>query len=112
MIVFPHCKVNLGLHITRKREDGYHDLETIFYPLPLRDALEAIRKDPGAGIRFTASGLHIQGNSSNNLCVKAYQLPQKDFPGLAGVAMHLHKSIPMGAGLGGGSADGTFALVL
>jgi 4-diphosphocytidyl-2-C-methyl-D-erythritol kinase len=112
MIVFPHCKINLGLHITRKRDDGYHELETIFYPLALRDALEAIRNESGTGIHFTSSGLGIQGGSSNNLCVKAFHLLQKDFPTLPGINMHLHKSIPMGAGLGGGSSDGAFALDL
>jgi 4-diphosphocytidyl-2-C-methyl-D-erythritol kinase len=112
MIVFPPCKINLGLHITRKRPDGYHDLETVFYPLALRDALEAIRNESVAGIHFTSSGLPIQGDPSDNLCVKAYHLLQKDFPDLPGTSMHLHKAIPMGAGLGGGSADGAFALML
>lgn len=112
MIVFPHCKINLGLHITRKRSDGYHDLETIFYPLALRDALEAVRNGSDGNIHFNSTGLPIQGNPSGNLCVSAYELLKKDFPGLPGVDMHLHKTIPMGAGLGGGSADGAFALLL
>jgi 4-diphosphocytidyl-2-C-methyl-D-erythritol kinase len=112
MIAFPHCKINLGLHITRKRPDGYHDLETIFYPLALRDALEAIRSESGKDVHFNSTGLPIAGDTSQNLCIKAYRLLQKDFPDLPGIDMHLHKQIPMGAGLGGGSADGAFALQL
>jgi 4-diphosphocytidyl-2-C-methyl-D-erythritol kinase len=116
MVIFPNCKINLGLHIIRKRTDGFHDLETVFYPLQLKDALEIIRADQTiAGtpeISFTSSGLPIEGESSNNLCIKAYQLLKKDFPALIKFKMHLHKVIPMGAGLGGGSADGAFALQL
>jgi 4-diphosphocytidyl-2-C-methyl-D-erythritol kinase len=116
MVIFPNCKINLGLHIIRKRTDGFHNLETVFYPLQLKDALEIIRADQTIGsipeISFTASGLPIEGESSNNLCIKAYHLLKKDFPGLLKFKMHLHKVIPMGAGLGGGSADGAFALQL
>lgn len=111
MVLFPNCKINLGLHIIRKREDGYHDLETVFYPIALRDALEAIRTEK-PGIQFTSSGLPVAGNPHDNLCVKAYHLLQKDFPELPGLQVHLHKQIPMGAGLGGGSADGAFMLQL
>ncbi|MFP5040819.1 4-(cytidine 5'-diphospho)-2-C-methyl-D-erythritol kinase [Parasediminibacterium sp. JCM 36343] len=116
MVVFPNCKINLGLNILRKRKDCYHDLETVFYPIPLTDALEIIR-DTELGIlpndlRLTTSGLPIDGNQDNNLCVKAYHLLKKDFPALPAIQMHLHKVIPMGAGLGGGSADGAFALKL
>jgi 4-diphosphocytidyl-2-C-methyl-D-erythritol kinase len=118
VVVFPNCKINLGLHITRKREDGFHDLETVFYPLPLRDALEIVRNrvseagsQPSA-IQLTTSGLTVNGEVNDNLCIKAYRLLQKDFPGLPPVQMHLHKTIPMGAGLGGGSADGAFTLRL
>ena len=116
MVVFPNCKINLGLHVVRKREDGYHDLETIFYPLPVRDALEVITAN---GRRQTAdenqatiymSGLPVQGKAEDNLCIKAYNLLKKDHPQLAGVDLYLHKAIPMGAGLGGGSADGAFTL--
>ncbi len=116
MVTFPNCKINLGLHITRKRQDGYHDLETVFYPVQLRDALEVIREpamvDGQSSIDFSSTGLAISGDVSTNLCVKAYHLLQKDFPQLPAVKMHLHKTIPMGAGLGGGSADGAFALKL
>ena len=127
MVVFPNCKINLGLNILRKREDGYHDLETVFYPIPLKDALEVIRQPISVdrqpltkvserstviGQRLTTSGLKIEGDSNNNLCLKANHLLKKDFPSLPSIQMHLHKVIPMGAGLGGGSADGAFALKL
>jgi 4-diphosphocytidyl-2-C-methyl-D-erythritol kinase len=107
MITFPNCKINLGLNITRKREDGYHNLETIFYPVALKDSLEVI-KSPG--FKFQSSGLQINGEEENNLCIKAYNLLKKDFPALPPVYIHLHKAIPMGAGLGGGSADAAFTL--
>ena len=113
MLTFPNCKINLGLNILRKREDGYHDLETVFYPIPLKDALEIIRgKSTVSSEQFTTSGLQIQGNNEDNLCLKAYHLLKKDFLTLPSIQMHLHKVIPMGAGLGGGSADGAFALKL
>jgi len=113
MIIFPNCKINLGLHILRKRDDGFHDLETIFYPIPLRDGLEIIQHpNPVTDIEYSSSGLSVEGNTSDNICVKAYRLLKQDFPDLPAVKMHLHKVIPMGAGLGGGSADGAFTLLL
>jgi 4-diphosphocytidyl-2-C-methyl-D-erythritol kinase len=113
MIVFPNCKINLGLQILRKREDGFHDLETIFYPIPLRDGLEIIQHpNPITDVEYSSSGLTVEGNISDNICVKAYRLLKQDFPDLPAVKVHLHKVIPMGAGLGGGSADGAFTLVL
>ena len=115
MVVFPNCKINLGLHITAKRPDGYHDLETVFYPVPLKDALEmvpAVNPADSEEVSFQSTGLPINGNPADNLCVKAYHLLKKDFPQLPAIQMHLHKTIPMGAGLGGGSADGAFALQL
>ena len=115
MIVFPNCKINLGINILRKREDGFHDLETVFYPVQIKDVLEVIQSGVGtqeSEIEISSSGLLIDGDASNNLCVKAYDLLKKDFPSLPSVKMHLHKNIPMGAGLGGGSADGAFALRL
>ncbi|OQP42869.1 4-(cytidine 5'-diphospho)-2-C-methyl-D-erythritol kinase [Niastella yeongjuensis] len=112
MIVFPNCKINLGLHVVRKREDGYHELETIFYPLPLKDALEVVRTEgKGQKAEIHLSGLPVQGRNEDNLCIKAYNLLKKDHPELAGVDLYLHKAIPMGAGLGGGSADGAFTLL-
>lgn len=110
MISFPNCKINLGLRVLRKRNDGYHDLETVFYPLPFYDILEIVHA-PGNG-SFTGTGLPIAGEATNNLCVKAVELLKKDFPELPAIQMHLHKTIPMGAGLGGGSSDGAFTLQL
>jgi 4-diphosphocytidyl-2-C-methyl-D-erythritol kinase len=115
MILFPNCKINLGLHILRKRIDGYHELETIFYPIPVHDVLEAVEMPVyhrTASLPFTMSGIDIKGNASSNLCVRAYRLLKRDFPQLPHVMMHLHKTIPSGAGLGGGSADAAFTLKL
>lgn len=112
MLVFPNCKINLGLTIIGKRDDGFHNLETVFYPLPFFDVFEIIATPATKDISFAASGIPVQGDVSSNLCVKAWYLLKKDFPGLPAVQMHLHKAIPMGAGLGGGSADGAFALKL
>ncbi len=113
MICFPSCKINLGLRITEKRADGFHALETIFYPITLTDALEIIiePETSAAPITFTSSGLAINGDPSDNLCYKAYYLLKKDYPSIPNIKMHLHKTIPMGAGLGGGSSDGAFTLV-
>lgn len=112
MVVFPNCKINLGLNIIRKRSDGFHDIETAFFPIQINDALEAIPgNDPGSQLSFTTSGL-AAGEVGQNLCVRAFQLVQKDFPQLGSISMHLHKVIPIGAGLGGGSADGAFTLKL
>jgi 4-diphosphocytidyl-2-C-methyl-D-erythritol kinase len=114
MLVFPNAKINIGLRVTEKRQDGYHNLETIFYPVKIHDALELIEASPTASkdISFTHSGLHIEGEESNNLVIKAYSLLKKKFPELPKVIAHLHKVIPMGAGLGGGSSDAAFMLKL
>jgi 4-diphosphocytidyl-2-C-methyl-D-erythritol kinase len=113
MLSFPNCKINLGLHILGKRADGFHNLETVFYPVALKDALELMPATYSkTGIEFTGTGLAVDGNTRDNLCVKAYHLLQKDFPQLPAVKIHLHKAIPMGAGLGGGSADASFMLKL
>jgi 4-diphosphocytidyl-2-C-methyl-D-erythritol kinase len=111
MIVFPNCKINLGLQIVNKRADGYHNIETIFYPIPFYDALEVVpTTSPVTTLHIT--GTTPPGNNADNSCVLAYQLLKKDFPTLPAIAIHLHKAIPAGAGLGGGSADGAFALQL
>jgi len=118
MLFFPNCKINLGLRILRRRTDGYHDLETIFYPLPLRDALESIRLQPEEPApdhledepRFTSYGHPIPGDPNNNLCLKAWRLLKIDYPDLPPTHIHLFKNIPIGAGLGGGSADGAWTL--
>ena len=115
MIVFPNCKINLGLRITGKRADGYHNIETIFYPVPLNDALEIIPSEDtelSDSAVFTQTGTLVDGDEKDNLCIKAYHLLKKDFPQLPSVNIHLHKAIPMGAGLGGGSADAAFTLQL
>lgn len=112
MITFPNIKINLGLSITEKRPDGYHNLETVFYPVALEDALE-IRTNPEAQQKFTLHqhGMEIAGNPENNLVVKAYLLLDKEFH-LPPVEIHLYKHIPSGAGLGGGSSDAAFMLKL
>lgn len=108
MVVFPFCKINLGLSVRSKRPDGYHNLETCFYPVPWTDVLEII---PGDEFTFTTTGTAIPGNTEENLCVKAYRILEKDF-NLNPVRIHLHKIIPSGAGLGGGSSDGAHTLRL
>ena len=111
MLSFPNCKINLGLHNLGKREDGFHNLETVFYPIVFKDALELIpATNNSTEIEFTGTGLPVDGNIADNLCVKAYHLLKKDFPKLPALKVHLHKTIPMGAGLGGGSADASFML--
>jgi 4-diphosphocytidyl-2-C-methyl-D-erythritol kinase len=115
MVTFPNCKINLGLNIIQKRNDGYHDLETVFYPIQIKDVLEIItdhQTDQVSNIQYSASGLLVEGDLNNNLCAKAYHLLKKDFPKLPFIQMHLHKNIPMGAGLGGGSSDGASTLLL
>ena len=108
MITFPNAKINIGLFVTEKRQDGFHNLESIFYPIQWNDVLEAI---PSDAFEFNTSGLAIDGDSDSNLCVKAYQLLKNDFD-IPPIKAHLHKVIPMGAGLGGGSSDGAFMLKL
>ena len=116
MVVFPNSKINLGLRIVSKRDDGYHDLDTVFYPLPFYDALEVIRNGDESEaanpeIIFNITGQPIEA-TTDNLCLRAYQLLKSDFSDLPPVNMHLHKAIPIGAGLGGGSADAAFSLTL
>jgi 4-diphosphocytidyl-2-C-methyl-D-erythritol kinase len=108
MVVFPNAKINIGLNVVEKRPDGYHNIETIFYPISLCDALDVVESD-----RFgiTVSGIEIGGNPENNLAAKAYLLFKDEFR-LPPVKIHLHKAIPVGAGLGGGSSDGAFMLKL
>lgn len=106
MVWFPHAKINLGLHVLRKRTDGFHDIETCFYPIGWNDILEII---PAKEYSFTTSGLSIPGDSADNLCTHAYYLLKQDF-NFPAVNIHLHKIIPMGAGLGGGSSDAAFTL--
>ena len=115
MLTFPCAKINLGLNITSKREDGYHNLETIFYPVPLTDALEVklmhddFPSDEPCDLKITGNA--VDCDEKNNLVVKAYTLLAQDFK-LPRVHTHLVKRIPMQAGLGGGSADGAFMIRL
>jgi 4-diphosphocytidyl-2-C-methyl-D-erythritol kinase len=110
MIDFPACKINLGLNITEKRPDGYHNIETVFYPVKWTDALEIIE---GGKVPFEliSSGLKVEGKIEENLIFKAYKL-LSDICKLPPLKVHLHKVLPMGAGLGGGSSDAAFFLKL
>jgi 4-diphosphocytidyl-2-C-methyl-D-erythritol kinase len=112
MVSFPNAKINLGLNIVEKRSDGFHNLETVFLPIEIQDVLEVIVDEkPQSDFEFTSTGLKIEGDISCNLCVRAYKLLKKNYS-IPPIKMNLHKAIPMGAGLGGGSADGAFALKL
>jgi 4-diphosphocytidyl-2-C-methyl-D-erythritol kinase len=124
MICFPNAKINLGLNITEKRSDGFHNIETIFYPIGWNDALEVIVQNPTSVLdsartdnklkqefNLHLSGLAITGNIEDNLLYKAYQII-KQTKALPRVDVYLHKTLPMGAGLGGGSADAAFFINL
>ena len=106
MILYPTCKINLGLHILNKRNDGFHELDTCMFEVPLYDIIEII---PSENFEFSTSGMEIPGDCNNNLCVKAFHLIQEKYE-IPNIKLHLHKQIPMGGGLGGGSSDGTFVL--
>ena len=110
MLVFPNAKLNLGLYVTERRPDGFHTLESVFVPLPWTDAFEMLPAEAGQSTSLTLSGRSIPGDPATNLCVRAYELLQADFPQLPPVQLYLHKMVPIGAGLGGGSADAAFAL--
>ena len=110
MLVFPNAKLNLGLYVTQRRPDGFHTLESVFVPLPWTDAFEMLPAAPGHPTSLTLTGRPIPGDPATNLCVRAYELVQADFPELPPVQLYLHKIVPIGAGLGGGSADAAFAL--
>lgn len=108
MIVFCNCKINIGLYITEKRDDGYHNLETIFFPLPLYDVLELVVADK---TDITILGRPIPGNANNNIILEAYYLLKQDYPHIPPVHFYLLKNVPTGAGLGGGSANGANTLI-
>ena len=113
MITYPNAKINLGLNIVEKRPDGYHNLETVFYPINLQDALEVTKlENEDEEYKLKVSGVTIEGEPDNNLVVKAYRLLKKDFPDMAPINIHMFKHIPTGAGLGGGSADAAFMIKL
>jgi 4-diphosphocytidyl-2-C-methyl-D-erythritol kinase len=109
MLTYPNAKINLGLNIVEKRPDGYHNIETVFYPIGLCDALNVDKSDSCTDYSFSSSGISVGGDPEDNLIVKAYRLLQNDFE-LGPVDISLVKQIPFGAGLGGGSADAAFML--
>jgi 4-diphosphocytidyl-2-C-methyl-D-erythritol kinase len=102
MISFPHAKINLGLSVVSKRPDGFHNLETIFYPLPIRDILEIT---PSEETRIILSGQMIPGDAHDNLVLRAYHLLKKNHPAITPLEINLYKAIQSGAGMGGGSSD-------
>lgn len=109
MITFPIAKINLGLNVVERRPDGYHNLETVFYPVPIKDALEVNEMDKEfpavVDCDLKVSNLQIEGDEQRNLVVRAYQLLKQDFPLMPRVHAHLFKAIPTQAGMGGGSSD-------
>ncbi|MDR1517362.1 MAG: 4-(cytidine 5'-diphospho)-2-C-methyl-D-erythritol kinase [Dysgonamonadaceae bacterium] len=111
MLCFPNAKINLGLNVVSKRQDGYHNLETVFYPIGLKDALEIVPFEGKSPYRFSLSGIAIDGAVDDNLVVKAYKLIAKEKE-IRPIDIYLLKQIPFGAGLGGGSADAAFMLKL
>ena len=108
MICFPNCKINIGLSVTRKRDDGFHDIETVFYPVPLNDILEIAENKEDV---FLSSGIEIPGDPDSNLCLKVLR-KMREIKNIPCVKIHLHKAIPTGAGLGGGSSDAAFMIKL
>lgn len=115
MVVFPNCKINIGLYVTGRRNDGYHDIETVFYPVNFTDVLEIIPQlypQTDTDCLFSITSSYPLNFTGTNICERAYTLLKKQFLHLPAIQMHLHKNIPAGAGLGGGSADAAFTLQL
>ena len=116
MINFPNAKINLGLNVVEKRPDGYHNLQTVFYPVPIHDALEVFPMDdtfPSEhGCDLKVTNIKIEGDEQRNLVVRAYQMLKQDFPTLPRIHTHLWKGIPTQAGMGGGSSDCAFMIRL
>jgi len=116
MITFPIAKINLGLNVVEKRPDGYHDLQTVFYPVPIKDALEVQTMDEGfpsdVDCDLKVTNLAIEGDEQKNLVVRAYKLLKEDFPTLPRIHTHLWKGIPTQAGMGGGSSDCSYMIRL
>lgn len=106
MVFFPHAKINLGLQVIKKRHDGFHNIISCLYPIQWCDVLEILEKPK---LSLTTTGLEIPGNPQDNLCLKAYHLV-KELNDIPPVHIHLHKAVPIGAGLGGGSSDAAFTL--
>jgi len=111
MVVFPNAKINIGLNILSKRTDGFHNIETIFYPIPLYDILEIQKNDNSTKSNLVNTGNTVDTDVTNNLCFKAYSLMQTEY-NLPHIELYLHKAIPFGAGLGGGSSDAAFTIKL
>lgn len=111
MIIHPNAKINLGLNIVKKRPDGYHDLETIFYPVPLNDTLEVTLLESEQEYTLETDGIPIAGSPENNLIIKALYNLKKDFA-IPHIRIRLRKRIPTGAGLGGGSSDAAYMIRL
>ena len=109
MITFPQAKINLGLNVVSRRADGYHNLETVFYPVPLCDALEVQPMDERFPSEFNCdlkvTGISVEGDEQKNLVVKAYDMLKQEYPDITRVHIHLYKAIPTQAGMGGGSSD-------
>ena len=116
MITFPIAKINLGLNVVERRPDGYHNLETVFYPVPLHDALEVTTMDEFFPSPYDCdlkvTNLHIEGDEQRNLVVRAYNMLKSDFPNMPRMHAHLYKAIPTQAGMGGGSSDCAAMLLL
>ena len=116
MITFPIAKINLGLNVVEKRADGYHNLQTVFYPVPVKDALEVQLMDEQfpseVDCDLKVTNLNIEGDEQRNLVVRAYQLLKADFPTLPRIHTHLWKGIPTQAGMGGGSSDCAYMIRL
>ena len=116
MITFPIAKINLGLNVVEKRPDGYHNLETVFYPVGIKDALEVFEMAPDfpspVDCDLKVTNIHIEGDEQKNLVVRAYNLLKQDFPTLSRVHAHLYKGIPTQAGMGGGSSDCGYMITL
>lgn len=116
MITFPIAKINLGLNVVEKRPDGYHNLQTVFYPVPIKDALEVQVMDEAFPSNYDCdlkvTNIAIDGDEQRNLVVRAYQLLKQDFPSLPRIHTHLWKGIPTQAGMGGGSSDCAYMLLL
>jgi len=109
MLTYPNAKINLGLNIVERRPDGYHNIETVFYPIGLSDGLEVVPSDTCLDYSFSSSGIELGGDPEDNLIIKAYRLLRSDYQ-FPAIDISLIKQIPFGAGLGGGSSDAAFML--
>jgi 4-diphosphocytidyl-2-C-methyl-D-erythritol kinase len=109
MILYPNAKINIGLNVVERREDGYHNIETVFYPIGLTDVMEVLPSETCSDYSFSSSGIEIGGDPEDNLIIKAYRLLQSEY-NIPPIDISLFKQIPFGAGLGGGSSDAAFML--